>query len=116
MAPETKNIPVYKPKISHHERWNCEHSKAPEPLPNGGLFGGPQAEGPYASIPVIPTTTNYISKNLLSANPPPGAEKQFIGTNRSDNNYVAMPGVYWYYDTHHVNTGPYAMKVVHYDH
>ena len=53
-----------------------------------------------------------ITKNLLSADPPPGATTQYPGTNRSDNNYIAMPGVYWYNDTHPVNKGPYSMKVV----
>ena len=107
------NIPVdYDSEIPHVERWNSASTKAPKSAINGGLFGGEQAEGPYASIPVIPTATNMIHNNLLSANPPPGANVQYIGTNRSKNNYVAMPGVYWYSDTHPVNKGPYSIKVV----
>ena len=107
------NIPVdVNSEVPLHERTFDENTRAPEPVPNGGLFGGPQAEGPYASIPVIPTTTNMINKNLRSANPPPGATEQYPGTNRDGNNYVPMPGVFWYNDTHPVNKGPYAIKVV----
>ena len=106
------NIPVdVNSEIALHERWNCEETRPPSPVPNGGLFGGPQAMGPYASIYVIPTATNMINKNLRSANPPPGATEQYPGTNRDGNNYIPMPGVYWLNDTHPVNTGPYAIKV-----
>jgi hypothetical protein len=109
----SKNIPVdYNSEIPLEERWNCHQTRAPPPVPNGGLFGGPQAVGEYASIHVIPTTTNMIHHNLRSANPPPGATTQYPGTHRDKNNYVAMPGVFWYNDTHPVNTGPHAIKVV----
>ena len=93
------------------ERWNSPETRAPHPVPNGGLFGGPQAMGEYASIHVIPTATNMINNNLRSATPPPGATEQYPGTNRSGNNYQAMPGVYWYSDTHPINKGPYSIKV-----
>ena len=107
------NIPVdVNSKVPLELRWNDEITAAPESPPNGGLFGGPQAVGPYASIPVVPTATNMINKNLRSANPPPGATQQYPGTNRYGNNYIPMPGVYWYNDTHPINKGPYAMKVV----
>ena len=109
----SKNIPVdLNSEIPLHERWNCHQSRAPAPVPNGGLFGGPQATGAHASIPVIPTATNMIHHNLRSANPPPGTICQYPGTNRDKNNYVAMPGVFWYNDTHQVNTGPHALKVI----
>ena len=112
MANKKSNIPVdVNSNVPHHLRWDCEHTPAPKPVPNGGLFGGPQAEGEYASIHVVPTATNMINKNLLSANPPPGATTQYPGTNRSRNNYIPMPGVYWYNDTHPVNKGPFSMKV-----
>ena len=107
------NIPVdNNSEIPLELRWNDELTAAPEPVPNGGIFGGPQAQGPYASIHVTPTATNLINKNLRSANPPPGATVQYPGTNRHGNNYIPMPGVYWYNDTHPINKGPYAMKVV----
>ena len=109
----TKNIPVdYNSEIPLQERWNCHQTQAPPPVPNGGLFGGPQAVGEYASIHVVPTATNMIHYNLRSANPPPGAINQYPGTNRDKNNYIPMPGVYWYNDTHPVNSGPYSVKVV----
>ena len=109
----TKNIPVdVNSKVPYELRWSDEKTFAPDPIPNGGLFSGPQAMGPYASIYVTPTTTNLINKNLASANPPPGAMNQYPGTNRLGNNYIPMPGVFWYNDTHPVNRGPYAIKVV----
>jgi hypothetical protein len=109
----SRNIPVdLNSEIPLHERWNCHQSRAPAPVPNGGLFGGPQATGAHASIPVIPTATNMIHHNLRSANPPPGAIHQYPGTNRDKNNYIAMPGVYWYNDTHPVNVGPHSIKVI----
>ena len=108
-----RNIPVdLNSEIPHHERWNCHLTRAPSPKPNGDLFGGPQAVGEHASIPVIPTATNMIHHNLRSANPPPGAIHQYPGTNRDKNNYIPMPGVHWYNDTHHVNTGPHSIKVI----
>ena len=107
-----ENYPVDKNStVPHHERWTDAETPAPPPVPNGGLFGGPQAMGEYASIHVTPTATNLIQNNLRSANPPPGATEQYPGTNRLGNNYVPMPGVYWYSDTHPVNKGPYSMKV-----
>ena len=108
----SKNIPVdINSEIPLHERWNDELTRCPDPVPNGGLYGGPQAVGEYASIHVIPTATNMIHHNLRSANPPPGAINQFPGTNRDRNNYIPMPGVFWYNDTHPVNQGPYSIKV-----
>lgn len=108
----SKNIPVdINSEIPLHERWNDELTRCPDPVPNGGLYGGPQAVGEYASIHVIPTATNMIHHNLRSANPPPGAIHQFPGTNRDRNNYIPMPGVFWYNDTHPVNKGPYSIKV-----
>ena len=108
-----RNIPVdLNSEVSLHERWNCPNTRAPPPVPNGGLFSGPQAMGDYASIPVIPTATNMIHNNLRSANPPPGAINQYPGTNRDKNNYIPMPGVYWYNDTNPVNKGPYSIKVI----
>ena len=39
---------------------------------------------------------NYVHHNLRSANPPPGATEQYVGTDRLGNNYVSMPGTYWF--------------------
>jgi len=68
----------------------------PESSPNGGLYGGPQSTEPWANIPVTPSGTNLIHYNLRSANPPPGATEQYVGTDRLGNNYNPMIGVYWY--------------------
>lgn len=83
-------------RISLHIRDNDPYTAIPPSAPNGGLYGGPQSNRPWASIPVVPTTANMINQNLLSANPPPGANVQYPGSNRLGNNYQAMPGVYWY--------------------
>ena len=107
------NIPVdVNSKIPLELRWNDELTAAPEPMPNGGIFGGAQAVGPYASIPVTPTTTNLINKNLRSANPPPGAIQQAVGTIRLGNNYMSMPDVMWYNPDHPDHHGKYKMKGV----
>ena len=76
--------------------------------PNGGLYGGPDCDRPWMPIKITPTATNLISNNLLSANPPPGAIEQYIGTNRLGNNYTSMPEVYWFVNK---NQGPYNLKV-----
>ena len=68
----------------------------PESSPNGCLYGGPQSTEPWANIPVTPSGTNLIHYNLRSANPPPGATEQYVGTDRLGNNYNPMIGVYWY--------------------
>jgi hypothetical protein len=68
----------------------------PDPLPNGGLYNAPQATGPWANIPVIPTELNLTHFNLRSANPPPGATEQYGGNERLGNNWSPMIGVYWY--------------------
>ena len=72
------------------------NTSIPDSLPNGGLFGGPQSTEPWANIPVIPSCTNLIHYNLRSANPPPGATEQYVGTDRLGNNYLPMIGVNWY--------------------
>lgn len=91
---------------------NKDTAIPPSPA-NGGLYNAPQVIAPYGSIPVPPTVTNYIYNNLKSANPPPGAEKQFIGTNRLGNNYVAMPNVYWLNNKEKEQDNKYLIKVVH---
>ena len=68
----------------------------PPPLPNGGLYGGPQSTMPWANIPVIPEMHVYITQNLRSANPPPGATSQMVGTNRLGNNSITQTNVRWY--------------------
>lgn len=82
------------------------------PIPrHGGLYSGPESQNPWNSIRVTPTMTNYIQNNLRSANPPPGATEQYIGTPRLGNNYVPMPGIYWYNPPE--MAGNYAIKTTH---
>ena len=83
---------------------------APAPR-HGGLYSGPESHNPWNSIPVTATMTNYIQNNLRSANPPPGATEQYVGTPRMGNNYVPMPGVYWYNPPE--MKGKYAIKTTH---
>ena len=97
--------------IPYHLRDSSPHSSMPPPPPNGGLYAGPDQNKPWLPIKVTPTATNLINRNLLSANPPPGATEQYVGTNRLGNNYVAMPGVYWFNNTNEVNKGPFHLKV-----
>lgn len=92
-------------------RKNTPHNPMPESPPNGGLYGGPVSNKPWMPIPITPTATNYVSQNLLSADPPPGAMTQFVGTNRMGNNYTAMPGVKWYNSGSPQNKGPFNLKV-----
>jgi len=67
----------------------------PPPSLNGGLYTGkPFDKGaPWANIPVTPDSGVYVNKNLLSANPPPGANTQYPGNIRPGNNMQTMPGV-----------------------
>lgn len=85
-----------KTNVDFHSRSSSPLTSMPPPAKNGGLYGGEQSTRPWASIPVTPTATNLINNNLRSANPPPGAIVQYVGTSRIGNNYTAMPGVKWY--------------------
>ena len=102
---------VKKTSVPPHLRHNAVTSMPPSPK-HGGLFSGPPSYHPWNAIPVTPTMTNYVQNNLRSANPPPGATQQYVGTNRLGNNYVSMPGVYWHNPTNHMN-GKYAIKATH---
>ena len=65
----------------------------PTPLPHGGLYTDARSTGkPWHSIPVMPEM-HTMMQNLASANPPPGAMSQFVGTERPGNNNVTLPGV-----------------------
>lgn len=99
--------------IPQHLRSNNKDTAIASSPINGGLYSGPQAVGPHASIQVAPTATNYIFNNLRSANPPPGATHQFVGTNRLGNNYVPMPNVYWLNNKEKGQDNKYSIKVVH---
>ena len=85
--------------VDVNENANVNENLPPSP-PNGGLYGGPQSAGSWANIPVVPTMTNMIHNNLKSANPPPGATVQYIGTDRLGNSPAEMPEIYWYNPEH----------------
>ena len=96
--------------IPPEKRSSGPTESVPPPPPNGGLYGGPDCQRPWLPIKITPTATNLIMNNLLSANPPPGAIEQYIGTNRTGNNYTAMPEIYWYSEP---DSGPHNLKVTH---
>ena len=97
--------------IPSHYRSNTPYTAMPENPKNGGIYGGVSSKKPWMPILITPTATNYIVNNLKSANPPPGAREQYIGTNRLGNNYVSMPNVYWFNDGQYDNRGPFNLKV-----
>ena len=80
----------------------------PAMIPNGGMYRGePCTNRAHIPTPVVHTGTYFHQVLLSSANPPPGAQEQYVGTNRTGNNYAVMPGVNWYNPE---MTGPYEMK------
>ena len=60
----------------------------PKPSLNGGLYTGEEfAPGAaYRNFPAPPDSVSLITNNLSSANPPPGAQKQFPDVFRPGNN------------------------------
>lgn len=75
------------------KQWKNPYDMAPPAPRNGGLYTGPPAYGPWASIPVTPTTSEYINNNLRSASGTPDSFNQYPNTNRPGNNFSSMPGV-----------------------
>jgi hypothetical protein len=89
------------------------NSKAPTHKINGGLYCGDEEYlAPWMPIPVVPTTTYFMSELLKSANPPPGAQYHYPTQTRSGNNYTATPGVYWFNSSYDNKQGPYSVKVL----
>jgi hypothetical protein len=62
----------------------------PPRKPNGGLYSGELAHGPWGNYPVVPEP-DILSQNLISADPPPGAIKQPTSFERPGNNHVVLP-------------------------
>ena len=77
--------------------------KFPLPPPprkvNGGLYTGAAAAGPWGNYPVVPEP-NDLSQNLLSANPPPNAEKIPTTYYREGNNFVTFTDYVIFDDKH----------------
>ena len=83
------------PVPAAHRDYSPDSTMPPAPR-HGGLYSGLPSNNPWNSIPVTATMTNMIQNNLRSANPPPGATEQYVGTERLGNSYAPMPGTYWY--------------------
>jgi len=62
----------------------------PERKPNGGLYTGELATGPWKNVPVLPEPM-YLAYNLLSAEPPPNAQNQPMSYIRPGNNVFQRP-------------------------
>lgn len=62
----------------------------PSRKPNGGLYTGKQATGPWGNHPVTPEPI-ALAHNLLSAKPPKNAEKQPTTFLRPGNNPIEYP-------------------------
>ena len=88
------------------KQWNNPNQSAPEPPHNGGLYTGPNFNGPWKNYPVTPTSASMM-ENMKSANPPPGADLQTTNKNRPGNNYSGMK-INWY----NPSNGPFKMQVV----
>ena len=72
-----------------------KYQQPPPPAWNGGWFTGEpyDKDAPWGTVPVIPDVSFLIHNNLLSAQPPPGANIQYPGSFRPGNNAQAMPGI-----------------------
>lgn len=57
---------------------------------NGGLYTGEGAKGDWGNVPITPEP-DTLANNLLSAKPPPGAEKIPMSYERPGNNHVLHP-------------------------
>lgn len=102
----------FRTDVPYHLRDNGPNKSLNRVTVNGELYGGEQSNKPWMPIRVTPTATNYIHRNLLSANPPPGAIEQYVGTNRIGNNYTSMPNIQWYNpNSKNLNNGPFNIKV-----
>ena len=69
------------PVPAAHRDYSPDSTMPPAPR-HGGLYSGLPSNNPWNSIPVTATMINMIQNNLRSANPPPGATEQYVGTER----------------------------------
>lgn len=84
-------------------------NQVPGPSYNGAVTIGEPCVGGHCSIPVTPQVSNMIHNNLLSADPPPGANINYPGTDRLGNNSIQMPGIQDYAGTEN-NPGPFDIQ------
>jgi hypothetical protein len=67
-----------------------------KPTLNAGLFTGEPfyTDAPWRNFPSKPETSSLVNKNLLSANPPPGAQYHYPSANhRPGNNTPEVFGI-----------------------
>lgn len=81
----------------------------PGPSFNGAVTVGEACVGSHCSIPVTPLVSNMVNVNLNSANPPPGANVHYPGTDRLGNSGLQMPGIKSYVGTK-LNHGPHNIQ------
>jgi hypothetical protein len=81
----------------------------PDASYNSAVTTGSPCQGLHCAIPVTPTDSNIIHTNLSSANPPPGANTSYPGTQHLGNNYNEMPGISPYQGTA-LNHGPFTLQ------
>ena len=84
-------------------------NSVPGPSFNGAVTIGETCIGSHCAMPVEPTATNMINNNLNSANPPPGANVHYPGTDRLGNSSLSMPGINNYIGTQ-LNHGPHRIQ------
>jgi hypothetical protein len=77
------------------EKQQYKPVELPAQLEHGGLYNSSSTGKEWHAIPVVPEMSSMMA-NLASANPPPGAMQQFIGTERPGNNSVQLTGVFRY--------------------
>jgi hypothetical protein len=73
-------------------QWTNTNTYAPHPPLNAGIFTGVSFQGVWGNVhtSVIPTETNSIFVNLLTANPPKGVDRQLPNQNRPGNNFTHL--------------------------
>ena len=74
-----------------------QHTPAPPPRPNGGLYTGEMCApgGGYCAVPVTPDAL-HLRNTLQSAAPPPGATRQPWSQPRPGNNDYSPEYVDYY--------------------
>lgn len=83
----------------------------PGPSYNGAISVGEKCVGPHCAIPVNPTTSYMVKKNLKSAGPPPFATHHFPSTYRLGNNTEIPQGMSKYENKNSLNSGPFNIDV-----
>ena len=114
-----KNISQYNIQMKKYRQKGCGRTinvpkthptnSVPGPSFNGAVTIGETCIGTHCAMPVEPTATNMINNNLNSANPPPGANVHYPGTDRLGNSSLLMPAINDYVGTK-LNHGPHRIQ------